>query len=116
MGSEVIIMPIMILGVFGIAYYYLTTRNRERLALIEAGADAKLFKTANNGGWHFVIVLGMLAIGIALGTGVGALIDQALNGNGAGEGAYIFGIFFFGGLSLLTSFFLIRKIKKQDGE
>ena len=114
MGSEVIIVPLMILGVFGIVYYYLTTRNKERLALIEAGADAKLFKSANNG-WHFVIVLGLLAIGIALGTGMGTFIDHTMVGDD-NDGAYVFGIFFFGGISLLTSFFLIRKIKKIDGE
>ena len=114
MGSEVIIVPLMILGVFGIVYYYLTTRNKERLALIEAGADAKLFKSASNA-WHFVIVLGMLAIGIALGTGIGTFIDHTMGG-GDNDEAYVFGIFFFGGISLLASFFLIRKIKQIDGE
>src|SRR5512133_1139512 len=31
-------------SIFGIAYFYYTTRNRERLALIEKNADASIFK------------------------------------------------------------------------
>lgn len=115
MGSEVIIMPVLVLGLFGVIYYYLTTRNKERLALIEAGAEAKLFKSAANN-WYFVIVLGLLAIGISLGVGLGAIFDNMMDGNGAGEGAYIIGIFLFSGISLLASFFMIRKLKKQDDE
>ena len=113
MGSELIIVPVMFLTFFGMVYYFLTTRNKERLALIEAGADAKLFKSAANN-WYFVIVLGLLSIGISLGAGLGYLIE----GMGAGddETGYVIGIFLFSGLSLLASFFLIRKIKKQDGE
>ena len=35
--------------VFGIAYVYYTTRNKERMALIEKGADASLFNTGKEG-------------------------------------------------------------------
>lgn len=116
MGSELIIMPVIVLGIFGIVYYFLITRNKERLALIEAGAEAKLFKSNANGSWYFVIVLGMLAIGIALGVGLGFVVDHSMKMGHDNEGAYVFGIFLFSGLSLLGSFFMIRKIKKQDKE
>ena len=113
MGSEVIIMPIMFLGIFGIIYYYLTTRNKERLALIEAGADAKLFKSASGTNpWYIVLVLGLLGIGVSLGTGLGALMEGIMDRNA--DGAYVMGIFFGAGLSLIVSFYLIRKLKKED--
>jgi len=97
-------------------YYYLTTRNKERMALIEAGADAKLFKTAGNGNnWYFVIVLGLLAVGISLGATFGMILEEIIN-RGNFEQGYVIGIFLFAGLSLLSSFFLIRKIKKEDKE
>ena len=40
--EEFIVMLILFGTIFGIAYVYLTTRNRERLALIEKGVDASL--------------------------------------------------------------------------
>ncbi|MDH5366841.1 MAG: hypothetical protein OEW67_07635 [Cyclobacteriaceae bacterium] len=116
MGEEVIIIPVMFLTIFGIVYYYLITRNKERLALIEAGADAKLFKSNTSNNWHIVIVLGMLAIGIALGIGLGFIVDRSMEMGHENDGAYVFGIFLFSGLSLLASFFLIRKVKKLDKE
>lgn len=113
MGAEFIIVPSMLLTMFGMVYYFLTTRNKERLALIEAGADAKLFKNPS-GNWYFVIVLGMLAIGIALGASLGLFIESM--GGSDNETGYVVGIFLFAGLSLLASFFLIRKLKKEDKE
>ena len=113
MGAEFIIVPSMFLTMFGIVYYFLTTRNKERLALIEAGADAKLFKNPA-GSWYFVIVLGMLAIGIALGALLGLFIESM--GTFDDEVGYVVGIFLFSGLSLLASFFMIRKLKKEDKE
>ncbi len=114
MGAEFIIVPSMFLTMFGMVYYFLTTRNKERLALIEAGADAKLFKTASGNNWHFVIVLGMLAIGIALGAAFGMIIEQAFGQGHNLEQGYVIGIFLFAGISLLSSFFLIRKINRDS--
>ena len=37
--------------VFGIMYVFYTTRNKERLALIDKGADASLFNTGKDGQW-----------------------------------------------------------------
>ncbi len=116
MGSELIVVPVIFLTIFGIVYYYLTTRNKERLALIEAGAEAKLFKSTAGNNWYFVIVLGLLAIGISLGAAFGMIIEHTLRLEHNSEQGYVIGIFLFAGLSLLASFFLIRKIKKQDAE
>ena len=41
MGAEVIVFITLFSVVFGIAYLYYSTRNKERLALIEKGADVK---------------------------------------------------------------------------
>jgi hypothetical protein len=43
---EAIVIPVsMFLMIFAIVYVYFTTRNKERMALIEKGADPKLFKS-----------------------------------------------------------------------
>ena len=41
--EEVLIPISFFLAVFGIIYLFLSTRNKERLALIEKGADASIF-------------------------------------------------------------------------
>ena len=100
--------------VFGIMYVFYTTRNKERLALIEKGADASLFASAKGDtrsfSWaKFTLKVGMLFMGIAVGILVGALLAQAgvLN-----EGAmYPAMIFFFGGLSLVLFYVIDRRSK-----
>jgi hypothetical protein len=101
--------------VFGIMYVHYTTRNKERMALIEKGADASLFNTGKeatkfNYSWgKFTLKIGMLFMGIALGIITGAVLSDAdvLN-----EGAnYPSMIFFFGGLSLVLFYIIDRKTK-----
>jgi len=101
--------------VFGIMYVHYTTRNKERLALIEKGADASLFNTGKEGhkfsiAWgKFTLKIGMLAMGIALGILVGAILTNA--GVLDEDANYSSMIFFFGGLSLVLFYVIDRKNK-----
>jgi hypothetical protein len=101
--------------VFGIFYVHYTTRNKERMALIEKGADASLFTSrkeiaGSNISWgKWTLKLGMFFMGVALGIIAGAVLSNAgvLN-----EGAnYPSMILFFGGLSLVL-FYVIDRNKK----
>lgn len=96
--------------VFGIAYVFYTTRNRERMALIEKGADASLFNTGKDvsRSWNkLTLKIGMLCIGIALGILVGAIMTNAgMLEDGVNYSSMIF---LFGGLSLVLFYFLDRK-------
>jgi hypothetical protein len=100
--------------VFGIMYMFYTTRNKERLALIEKGADASLFNTGKEAksffSWgKFTLKIGMLAMGIAVGIIIAALMAQA---DVLDEDAlYSCMIFFFGGLSLVLFYIIDRKNK-----
>ncbi len=100
--------------VFGIMYVYYTTRNKERLALIEKGADATLFNTGKEGkgsfNWNKITLKsGMFLMGIAVGVITGAILSYY---NVLVEGAnYVSMIFFFGGLSLVLYYLLDRKNK-----
>jgi hypothetical protein len=103
--------------VFGVAYVHYTTRNKERMALIEKGADASLFNTGKEGSksflnwsWSkFTLKVGMLAMGIALGIMVGAIMSNA--GILDEDANYPAMIFFFGGLSLVLFYVIDRKNK-----
>ena len=101
--------------IFGIMYVHYTTRNKERLALIEKGADASLFNTGTDGqksifNWsRFTLKIGMLFMGVAVGIIVGAILNSF---NIMDEGAdYTSMIFFFGGLSLVLFYILDKRNK-----
>jgi hypothetical protein len=103
-------------SVFGMYYVYLIIRNKERMALIEKGADAGLFyseKEIQTFNWSKLILkIGMLLMGIALGLTAGILITQLVKaGRHLETPIYFSAIFFFGGLSLILSYVIDRKNK-----
>ncbi|QNJ96741.1 DUF6249 domain-containing protein [Constantimarinum furrinae] len=114
MGSEVVVIPIIFGVLFGIYYLYISARNRERLALIEKGADASIFYSRERkvtSIWKVVVInLALLSMGIGLGIFVAALMVQS----GMDEDvAYPGTIFFMAGLGLLSGFFLTKKLNKD---
>jgi F0F1-type ATP synthase membrane subunit c/vacuolar-type H+-ATPase subunit K len=101
--------------VFGIMYIYYTTRNKERLALIEKGAEASLFNTGKEGksliNWgKFALKIGMLFMGIGLGIIAGAILESAALFPSE-EAGYFSMIFIFGGLALVLFYLIDRKTK-----
>jgi ABC-type Fe3+-siderophore transport system permease subunit len=103
-----ILIPFAFIGfAFASLYVYLTTRNKERLALIEKGASSELFKTkAVPGSAYRSFKLGLFLIGIALGIIAGYLLSE---GGMQEEPAYFSMIFLFGGIGLIAAFFLQKK-------
>jgi hypothetical protein len=102
-------------AMFGVMYVYYSTRHKERLALIEKGADASLFNTGKEGSrsginWgKFTLKIGMLFMGVALGILVGSIMSSA--GILDEDANYPSMIFFFGGLSLVLFYIIDRKNK-----
>lgn len=101
--------------VFGIMYLFYTTRNRERMALIEKGADASLFNTGKTHvpwfSWgKFALKMGMLLIGVGLGIIAGAILDS-IDAFPASVAGYFSMIFIFGGLALVIFYLIDRRIK-----
>jgi hypothetical protein len=97
--------------IIGIVYTTVTARNRERMAMIERGADPTLFETRKraNGG---SMKVGLFLFGIGLGVVVAYLL---VSGGGMDEGAaYPAMIFIFGGLALIVSHLWQRKQDKED--
>jgi hypothetical protein len=99
--------------VFGIYYVHITTRNKERMALIDKGADASLFNTGKEGqrsllNWNkFTLKIGMLFMGIGVGIIAGSIIDSmGIMQHGSD---YVSMVFLFGGLSLVLFYIIDRK-------
>ena len=100
---------------FGIFYVSVTTRNKERMALIDKGADASLFNTGKEGhtslfNWNKVTLkFGMLLMGVGIGIIAGSILDSMqVMEPGAN---YTSMIFLFGGFSLVLFYLIDRKNK-----
>ncbi len=104
--AEVFVPISFFLGVFGVVYVFVTTRNRERMAMIEKGVDPEIFAERRS---RFSIKLGLLAIGVALGVLTGQLIAHLSSMEI--EPATFSMIFLFGGGGLVLEHFLARKEK-----
>ncbi|HMC01483.1 MAG TPA: DUF6249 domain-containing protein [Flavobacteriaceae bacterium] len=112
MHSELIIVPLMFAAIFGIFYLYLSTRNKERLALIEKGADASIFmrgKQRTAPIWKVIILnLSLLLIGIGIGTFIALLLDNYTTLDD--DGIYPATIFTMAGIGLFVGFNITKKL------
>lgn len=115
--EEIIVPIVFFASIFGIVYVFLSTRHRERIALIEKGADPEIYKNAFKGNRvnSFTLKLGLTAVGIALGILLGAILTAIFPGIKE-EVANISMIFLFGGSAMIASYFLERRLTKQDAE
>ncbi len=99
--------------IFAIVYTIYTTRNRERMALIEKGESAEIFKTKEDNR-KSALKAGMLFMGVGLGIILGYCL-QALTAMEE-EVAYFSMIFLWGGIGLVLFYFLPRSEKNGEGQ
>jgi len=111
MNVEILVPLAFFALIFASLYVHLTTRNKERLALIEKGASPELFKTkSDEGSGYGSFKIGLFLIGIATGIVAGYYLNSA----GMDEvAAYFSMIFLFGGIGLVVSFLLQGKFAKK---
>jgi len=113
---EAILIPItFFIAVFGMVYLYLSTRNKERLALIEKGADASIFMRGRSHTapiWKVLILnIALLLMGIGIGTFIASLLD---NYTSLDEDAiYPATIFFMAGVGLFIGFNMTKNLDKE---
>jgi ABC-type Fe3+ transport system permease subunit len=114
--------------IFGIFYLYYSTRNKERLALIEKGADATIFMSGEKRKaapfWKVLILnLGLLAVGIGVGILLGTLLSYNFGYSGnysdrpdnfvSSDTFYAAAIFLCAGASLLVGFKITKNLDKE---
>ena len=115
MGSEVIVILTIFSAIFGVFYLYFSTRNKERMALIEKGADASIFARAPQQTapvWKILTLnFALLLMGIGAGVMIGGMLnavfgvdfDIAMPGS----------IFLLAGSGLLIAFFIAKKMSQE---
>lgn len=109
----VIFFALLFATIFGMYYLFITARNKERMSLIDKGADASIFYSAKQRItpiWKIIVInIGCLSTGIGIGVIVGLLISQ--NFRYSNEPIIIGSIFIFGGLGLLSGFKIAQKLE-----
>lgn len=115
MGSELIIIPIIFGAIFGVFYLYFSTRNKERLALIEKGADASIFVRGKQHAapiWKvFILNIALLFMGIGAGTFLASVLDEFTTLDN--DAVYPAVIFFMAGIGLFIGFNMTKNLDKE---
>ena len=115
MGGEVIILIAIFGVIFGIAYLYYSTRNKERMALIEKGADASIFVQGKRNTppiWKIMTLnLALLLMGIGAGVMLGGILSDGVGVDS--DIAMPGSIFLLAGTGLLVGFFITRNMERE---
>jgi hypothetical protein len=110
---EDVLIPLIIFGAtFGIVYVIVSARHKEKMALIEKGADPTLFKRQLKFSQYNVFKYGLLLVGIAVGIILAGIMAEIHLINDVA--AYFSSILFFGGLALIVAFLLRKKLDKEE--
>ena len=114
--EDVVIIMMIFGSIFGVFYLHYNTRNRERMALIEKGADASIFFTkkakSNTPLWKVLVLnLALLLMGVGIGVVMGATLGEysSMEKSVTMPGS----IFFFAGTGLLVGYFISRDFDKE---
>lgn len=115
MGSELIIIPIIFGAIFGVFYLYFSTRNKERLALIEKGADASIFVRGRSHTapiWKvFILNLALLSMGVGIGIFIASILESLTT---LEEGPLYTGtIFLMAGIGLFIGFNMTKNLDRE---
>lgn len=103
-GPEIFV-PIALFASIVLIIYFIV-RRKERLALIEKGMDAGIFKDEEASG-NSSLKYGILLIGLAIGSFIGYVLDEYAGMSE--EVAYFSMLTLFGGISLLIFHFIAKK-------
>ncbi|RIJ48272.1 hypothetical protein D1614_11110 [Maribellus luteus] len=105
---EGILIPIgFFLALFAILYVYWTTRTKERLALVEKGMDAGIFKGECS--QYALVKWGIFLIALGLGVVAGSLLSMAIED----VVAYFTAILVCGGVGLIVAYLVTSKLMEK---
>ncbi|MCY1722543.1 hypothetical protein OU798_19490 [Prolixibacteraceae bacterium Z1-6] len=108
---EGLFVPIgFFLAIFAILYVYWTTRTKERLALVEKGMDAGIFKADPVRRRLDLVKWGIFLIALGVGVVVGYALSNAINE----VVAFFTAILVCGGVGLIAAYFVIKHLAKNE--
>jgi hypothetical protein len=116
MGSELVIVPVLFGTIFGIFYLFISSRHKERMALIEKGTDASIFYAAKTGKSKYLPIIVLNFAVLLTSIGVAIFIGALLNRNFGVDGsvAYPGTIFLISGIGMYIGFKKTIAWSRQD--
>lgn len=105
--EDVLVPVAFFLALFAILYVYWTTRTKERLALVEKGMDAGIFKGECS--QLALVKWGIFLIAIGVGVVAGFALSRAINE----VVAFFTAILVFGGVGLIVAYLVTNKLMKD---
>jgi len=114
---EAVVIALIFGTIFGVFYLYFSTRNKERLALIEKGADASIFVKGRSKGvapfWKiFILNFALLLISVGLAIFIASLLAYNLGMDE--EVAFPGTIFLMAGIGLFVGFTMTKKLDSEE--
>ncbi len=108
---EILVPLSFFLMVFSIVYVALSTQNKERMALIERGADPSLFKSKPKGSTYSTFKWGLFMVGLAAGIFLGMILSAYTRL----EEGLVFSsmILLCGGIALMVAYLLRGRLEKK---
>jgi hypothetical protein len=114
MAADILIPLGVFFTIFGIVYLFVSTRNKERLALIEKGVDASIFMKGRLNGFPtgriIILNLALLLIGIGIGVFIALLLSTYTSLDR--DAIYPAAIFTMAGIGLFVGFNMTGKLEK----
>ena len=110
--AEDILIPLVVFGAFfGIFYVYISARNKERMAMIEKGVNAKDFLVQRKWSMYGVLKWALLLVGVGLGIFLGSLLETYTSM--PEESTYTACALFFGGAGLAIAFVIQKNAPEE---
>lgn len=107
---EGIVVPVsFFLLIFAVVYVYYTTRSRERLALVEKGVDANIFKIDPAESRLNLVKWGIFLIGLSVGVITGYALSEVINE----VVAFFTTILLAGGIALIVAYVVTDRMGKN---
>ncbi len=110
--AEDILIPLVIFGaIFAIFYVFISARNKERMALIEKGINAKDFLVQRKVSIYGILKWALLLVGVGLGIFIGSLLETYTAM--PEEATYFACALFFGGAGLAVAFIVQKNAPEE---
>ena len=109
--TPIFVLLIIFGFIFGIIY--LSVRKKERMVMLEKGADPSIFNNVQQTSAG-LLKYGLLLVGVAIGILLGNVLVATTVLEP--EVAYFSMIFLLGGIALVISYFLEKQMRKKDQE
>ena len=112
MAEDILIPFVVFAAIFGIVFVVVSSRNRERMAMIEKGVSPKDFMAEKKTNVYGILKWALLLVGVGFGLFLGSLLETYTEIQE--EPAYFACALFCGGAGLATAFFIQKKAEKSE--